>query len=278
MFATLRTEDRHGEVPRRRKVDRTSALDNVEAAKTTVAAQTIITTSAEGFRSEQLLPAAHTQSARGSQIGESLVQAPGFIDSSQSSGSQSCELLPGTSPDFQDLDLPDYMESNTNDFDMDELLDVHGALSEQDAEALEMGSAFATCTSPKDKATTRESSLATSNSSSEKVVGILEDVASVWESTTLACGSDGNAAQIEVYGHAHRWVPISLGQYHIDTVQERCEIFGFLILAQAKNLGSLLDRLRLHAEERRLESQQSSLQPIALRVQELQEALSGMDI
>lgn len=112
----------------------------------------------------------------------------------------------------------------------------------------------------------------------EKVVGILEDVASVWESTTLACGSDENAAQIEMYGHAHRWVPISLGQYHIDTVQERCEIFGFLILAQVKNLGSLLHRLRLHAEERRLESQQSFLQPIALRVQELQEALSGMDI
>lgn len=139
----------------------------MEAAKTTVAAQTILTTSAEGFRSEQPLPAAHTQSARGSQIGESLVQAPGFIDSSQSSGSQSCEL-PGTSPDFQDLDLPDYMESNTNNFDMDELLDVDRALSEQDAEALEMGSAFATCTSPKDKATTRESSLATSNSSSGK--------------------------------------------------------------------------------------------------------------
>ncbi|WQF84273.1 hypothetical protein CDEST_09287 [Colletotrichum destructivum] len=477
MFATLRTEDRHGEVvcisstnrppqpgqnqnhfacdgcrakkPRRRKVERTSAFDNdtsnstglspplgerlstslsVEAAKTTAAAQTIITTSAEGVRPEQSLPAAHPKPARGSQIGESLVPAPGFIDSNQSS--QSCELLPDTSPDFQDLDLPDYMESNMNDFDMDELLDVDAALSEQDAEALEMGSTFATCTSPKDKTTTRESSLATSNSSSddiqwnlidyssrkragehqsrqfvsakktsstsspqrisstipfssykeagahatdsptvtvanvyrhqarkvspfrtatsltsvattcrcvnvtltllekvqsyskvtsfctaekslhslkglmsqcqgilncpecrnpprvmtfsvlltEKVVGLLEDIASVWESTTLACGSDGNAAQIEMHGHAHRWVPISLGQYHIDTVQERCEIFGFLILVQVKNLGSLLDRLRLHAEERRLESQQSSLQPIALRVQELQEALSGINI
>lgn len=109
----------------------------------------------------------------------------------------------------------------------------------------------------------------------EKIMSILEDIASVWESSTLATGADQNTAQLEIYGHGHSWVPVSLGQYKIDTVQERCEVFGLLIILQARHLGSLLETLGFHAKRERWESHQSALRPLALRIRELKEALSG---
>lgn len=110
----------------------------------------------------------------------------------------------------------------------------------------------------------------------EKMMGILEDISSIWESNSLASASDRNSAQTDMMGRAHHWLPIQLGQYQIDTVQERCEVFGFLILLQVRNFRAFLDSLKSLAERESWESHQNALKPVSLRVRDLQEALLEM--
>lgn len=119
----------------------------------------------------------------------------------------------------------------------------------------------------------------------EKMTGMLEDMASMWEETTTvaaaaAAAAEGGAAAQQVVdaadGRACGWAPIHLGQYRIDTAQEWYEIFGFLVLLQVRRLSGLLDRLRRNAGREGLESHRSALGSVALRIQELQEALGGM--
>ncbi|KAF6844630.1 hypothetical protein CMUS01_00920 [Colletotrichum musicola] len=110
----------------------------------------------------------------------------------------------------------------------------------------------------------------------EKMVAILEDISSTWESSSLASASDRNSAQTDMMGRAHHWLPIHLGQYQIDTVQERCEVFGYLILLQVRHFGAFLDSLRSQAERQSWESHQNALRPVSLRVRDLQEALVEM--
>lgn len=112
----------------------------------------------------------------------------------------------------------------------------------------------------------------------EKMTGMLEDMASMWEETTMAAAAEGGAAsqQIDADGRACGWAPIHLGQYRIDTAQEWYEVFGFLVLLQVRRLSSFLDRLRRNAGREGLESHRSALGSVALRIQELQEALGGM--
>lgn len=109
----------------------------------------------------------------------------------------------------------------------------------------------------------------------EKMAGMLEDMASMWE-TAMAPGAEVDAAQVDADGRACEWAPIHLGQYRIDTAQEWHEVFGFLVLLQVRRLSSFLDRLRSNAGTEGLESHRSALGSVALRVQELQEALGGM--
>lgn len=112
----------------------------------------------------------------------------------------------------------------------------------------------------------------------EKMTGMLEDMASMWEETTVAAPAEGGAAQqLDADGRAcSGWAPIHLGQYRIDTAQEWYEVFGFLVLLQVRRLSSFLDRLRRNAGREGLESHRSALGSVALRIQELQEALGGM--
>lgn len=115
----------------------------------------------------------------------------------------------------------------------------------------------------------------------EKMTGMLEDMASMWEETTMAAPAEGGAAaqqQLDTDGRAcgSGWAPIHLGQYRIDTAQEWYEVFGFLVLLQVRRLSSFLDRLMRNAGREGLESHRSALGSVALRIQELQEALGGM--
>ncbi|KAG6357384.1 hypothetical protein INS49_013261 [Diaporthe citri] len=113
----------------------------------------------------------------------------------------------------------------------------------------------------------------------EKMTGMLEDMASMWEETTTAAPAEGGSAaqqQLDADGRAcgsGSWAPIHLGQYRIDTAQEWYEVFGFLVLLQVRRLSSFLDRLRRNAGREGLESHRSALGSVALRIQELQEAL-----
>lgn len=112
----------------------------------------------------------------------------------------------------------------------------------------------------------------------EKMTGMLEDMASMWEETTMSSGgAEGSPAQqVDADGRACGWAPIHLGQYRIDTAQEWYEVFGFLVLLQVRRLSGFLDRLRRSAGREGLESHRSALGSVALRIQELQEALGGM--
>lgn len=120
----------------------------------------------------------------------------------------------------------------------------------------------------------------------EKMTGMLEDMASMWEETTMAAppAEGGAAAQQQQLLDADgmracgsgSWAPIHLGQYRIDTAQEWYEVFGFLVLLQVRRLSSFLGGLRRNAGREGLESHRSALGSVALRIQELQEALGGM--
>ncbi|KAK1657957.1 hypothetical protein BDP55DRAFT_414035 [Colletotrichum godetiae] len=343
--------------------------------------------------SDQIFSPARAEMDMDSQSANMLIQTPTFISSGPSPSTQLREDSSGTPPDFEDLALPNYMESDLHDFDMDDLqlLDAETTLSEQESENLESSKGFLSSTPPMNEQITREASFARSNSSSddsqwdtiqpprsrhtrdnishkvshdsiatkrapsslsshgisstvpfnprhhsnsflsnvptsfpinhghgspvnepglrmsvaaaatcrcvgvtlnllekmqtqskvttfcmaetslhllkksisqcrsishcsscrnrsrvmtfsillaEKIMAILEDIASVWECASQASNL-GDDARIEAYGHAHHWIPVLLGQYQIDTVQERCEIFGFLILLQVGATPSL---------------------------------------
>lgn len=113
----------------------------------------------------------------------------------------------------------------------------------------------------------------------EKMAGVLEDMASTWEEAAANPGAElegGAAQQLDADGRACGWAPIHLGQYRIDTAQEWYEVFGFLVLLQVRRLSSFLGGLRRNAAREGLESHRSALGSVALRVQELQEALGGM--
>ncbi|KAG8162777.1 hypothetical protein KVR01_007255 [Diaporthe batatas] len=113
----------------------------------------------------------------------------------------------------------------------------------------------------------------------EKMAGMLEDMASMWEQVTTAssgaeAAAEGDALQVDADGSGCEWAPIHLGQYRIDTAGEWQEVFGFLVLLQVRRLSSFLGRLRSNAGREGLESHRSALASVALRVQELQEALA----
>lgn len=91
-------------------------------------------------------------------------------DSSPASGSQHTEQDLTKSPEFHDLELPDYIESSLQDFDIDELLHADISPTDMESDAYALESTFASSTSPEDAAGSHEGAynLARSNTLSGK--------------------------------------------------------------------------------------------------------------
>lgn len=70
--------------------------------------------------------------------------------SSPSSVSRQMEQDFSKSPDFHNLDLPDYIESSLQDFDIDELLQADISSTEVESDAYALESTFTSSTSPED--------------------------------------------------------------------------------------------------------------------------------
>lgn len=106
---------------------------------------------------------------------------------------------------------------------------------------------------------------------------MLEDMASTWDETSkMFPGQQGITSHADTDSHARGWSPIHLGQYRIDSAQEWHEVFGFLVLLQVRRLSRFLDGLERRAGREGWDSHQGNLGSVALRIQELQEALGGM--
>lgn len=70
--------------------------------------------------------------------------------SSPSSVSRQTEQDLIKSPEFHDLDLPDYIESSLQDFDIEELLQTDLSPTEVESDAYALESTFTSSTSPED--------------------------------------------------------------------------------------------------------------------------------
>ncbi|KAF4549845.1 Hypothetical protein D9617_19g101500 [Elsinoe fawcettii] len=107
----------------------------------------------------------------------------------------------------------------------------------------------------------------------EKMTGLLEQVAAAWEESnhTERFSSWTNVNSL----YSSDGAPVLMGGYTIDNHQERSDLFGFLIFAQARRVAFLCDTVAHRAEEERWKSQQIALLPVALRVRELQDTLGG---
>lgn len=122
----------------------------------------------KGAASDQILSPERAEIDMDSQSTNLLIQTPTFVGSGQSPSALLEDESSGTPPDFEDLALPDYMESDLHEFDMDDLqlLDAEINLSEQEAEGHDLSKAFASSTTPFNVQITRETSFARSSSSS----------------------------------------------------------------------------------------------------------------
>lgn len=125
----------------------------------------------QGAASDQIMSPARAETDMDSQSANVLIQTPTFIGTGPSPCTQLEEESADTPPDFEDLALPDYMESDLHEFDMDDLqlLDAEINLSEQDSESHDLSKAFASSTTPFNAQITREASFARSSSSSGKL-------------------------------------------------------------------------------------------------------------
>ncbi|KAF2219247.1 hypothetical protein BDZ85DRAFT_268971 [Elsinoe ampelina] len=107
----------------------------------------------------------------------------------------------------------------------------------------------------------------------EKMTGMLEHVASAWEegaqSHITPCWTD--LADLEESDGA----PVLVGEYTVDTHQERSDLFGFLIFSQARRIFALCESLILRADQEHWRSHQDALQALLLRIRDLRETLSG---
>ncbi|KAK7450076.1 hypothetical protein Landi51_05793 [Colletotrichum acutatum] len=209
MFATLRTEDRDGEVVRtpiillvtaaeqrrRRKGGRPpaphkSATPREVTPSTSEEPPMMVLSGSpkerlqsahpeqlsepkcvlKGAASDQILSPERAEIDMDSQSANLLIQTPTFVGSGQSPSTLLERESSGTPPEFEDLALPDYMESDLHEFDMDDLqlLDAEINLSEKEAESHDLSKAFASTSTPFNVQITRETSFARSSSSSGK--------------------------------------------------------------------------------------------------------------
>ena len=108
----------------------------------------------------------------------------------------------------------------------------------------------------------------------EKMVGILEAIAAKWELEMESCSSDKDARTC--YGDSCSTDTILIGEYPIDTMRERRDLFGFLILLQARSLCALQEELMSTAKKEEWDVHRNTLRPVALKLRDLQETLYGM--
>lgn len=77
-------------------------------------------------------------------------------DSGAAEGARSTGQDLTRSPEFHDLELPDYIESSMQDFDIDELLQADITPPEMEGDAYALESTFASSTSPEDESGSNE--------------------------------------------------------------------------------------------------------------------------
>ena len=108
----------------------------------------------------------------------------------------------------------------------------------------------------------------------EKWMGILEDISRIWEDTLLSVSSTWKDSSRRIESQTHNQDVFLLDGYRIDTMQERCDIFGFLIILQIKRLAALAKILSDKSQGSQGNKHQAKLRPVVVRVQELHRALS----
>jgi len=108
----------------------------------------------------------------------------------------------------------------------------------------------------------------------EKWMGILEDISRSWEDTLLSASSTWKDSSRRKEAQTHNQDVFLLDGYRIDTMQERCDIFGFLVILQIKQLAALTKILSDKSRASQGDKHQARLRPVIVRIQELHRALS----
>lgn len=108
----------------------------------------------------------------------------------------------------------------------------------------------------------------------EKLMGILEDISRSWEDTLLSASSTWKDSSKRNEFQTHSQDVFLLDGYRIDTMQERCDIFGFLIILQIKQLAALTKILSDKSRAPQGNKHQAKLRPVIGRIRELHKALS----
>lgn len=108
----------------------------------------------------------------------------------------------------------------------------------------------------------------------EKLMGILEDISRSWEDNLHSASSTRKDSSIRDESQTHYQDEFSLDGYRIDTMQERCDIFGFLIVLQIKQLAAFTKILSDKVRAPHRKKHQATLRPVMVRIQELHRALS----
>ena len=110
----------------------------------------------------------------------------------------------------------------------------------------------------------------------EKLMGILEDISRSWEDNLHSASSTQKHSSISDESQSHNQDVFLLDGYRIDTMQERCDIFGFLIVLQIKQLAAFTNILSDKVRAPHGNRHQATLRPVIVRIQELHKALSEM--
>jgi hypothetical protein len=108
----------------------------------------------------------------------------------------------------------------------------------------------------------------------EKLMGILEDISRSWEDNLYSASSTQEDSSIRDESQTHSQDIFLLDGYRIDTMQERCDIFGFLIVLQIKQLAAFTKVLSDKVRAPHGNKHQATLRPVMMRIEELHRALS----
>lgn len=108
----------------------------------------------------------------------------------------------------------------------------------------------------------------------EKWMGILEDISRSWEDNLLSASSTWDDSSRRNEAQTRNQDVFMLDGYRIDTMQERCDIFGFLIILQIKQLAALTKILSDKSRASQGNKHQAKLRPVIVRIRELHRALS----
>lgn len=108
----------------------------------------------------------------------------------------------------------------------------------------------------------------------EKLMGILEGISRSWEDNLPSPSSTRKRSLLRDEPQTHDQHEFLLGGYRIDTMQEKCDIFGFLIMVQVKQLAAFTKVLSDRVRASHGNKHQATLRPVIVRIQELHRALS----